>query len=240
MIPLKIHGCRRIMDDKNSNYSEIMLEDVKKNPIVDAFIKSANDCLGSIGYTEHGVRHVGLVASIAQNILLYLDYPKRIQELAGIAGYMHDIGNVINRRNHGQSAALMAMRLLKDMGTTPEETALIISAIGNHEEEIGDSVNPIAAALILADKSDVHKTRVRNRDVSKYDIHDRVNYAVEKSFLRVIKEKRIISLRLTINTQISQVMEYFEIFMYRMLVSRRAASFLDCTFELIINDRKLL
>jgi metal-dependent HD superfamily phosphatase/phosphodiesterase len=227
------------MDEKNK-YSNITLEEVKKNSIINVFVRSANDYLGTIGYTEHGVRHVGLVASIAENVLLYLDYPKRIQELAGIAGYIHDIGNVVNRQDHGQSAALLAMRLLKDMGMTPEEIALIISAIGNHEEQPGDPVNPIAAALILADKSDVHKTRVRNRDISKYDIHDRVNFAVERSFLKVIKEKKIILLQLTIDTQISKVMEYFEIFMSRMLMCRRAASFLNCTFELIINERKLL
>jgi metal-dependent HD superfamily phosphatase/phosphodiesterase len=229
----------KIMDDKNK-YSSIVLKDVKKNPIVNAFIKSANDYLGTIGYTEHGVRHVKLVASIAENVLLYLDYPKRLQELAGIAGYMHDIGNVVNRKDHGQSAALVAMRLLKDMGMTPKETALIISAVGNHEEETGDPVTPVAAALILADKSDVHKTRVRNPDISKYDIHDRVNSAVERSFLKVLKDKKVISLQLTIDTQISKVMEYFEIFMSRMLMCRRAAGFLDCAFELIINDRKLL
>jgi metal-dependent HD superfamily phosphatase/phosphodiesterase len=227
------------MDGKNK-YSNITLEEVKKNSIVNVFVRSANKYLGTLGYTEHGVRHVRLVASIAENVLLYLDYPKRIQELAGIAGYIHDIGNVVNRHDHGQSAALLAMRLLKDMGMTPEEIALIISAIGNHEEQSGDPVNPIAAALILADKADVHKTRVRNRDISKYDIHDRVNFAVERSFLKVIKEKKIISLQLTIDTQISKVMEYFEIFMSRMLMCRRAASFLNCTFELIINERKLL
>jgi metal-dependent HD superfamily phosphatase/phosphodiesterase len=227
------------LDDKNE-YSNITLKDVKKNPIVNAFIKSANDYLGTVGYTEHGIRHVRLVASIAENVLLYLDYPKRTQELAAIAGYMHDIGNVINRHGHGQSAALIAMKLLKDMGATPQEVALIISAIGNHEEESGDPVNSVAAALILADKSDVHKTRVRNRDVSKYDIHDRVNYAVKKSFLKVIKEQRVISLQLTIDTKSSKVMEYFEIFMSRMLMCRRAASFLECTFELRINKGKLL
>jgi metal-dependent HD superfamily phosphatase/phosphodiesterase len=226
--------------DAETKYSKVTLKDVKKNPIVNSFIKSANDYLGTIGYTEHGIRHVGLVASMAKNVMLYLDYPKRMQELAGIAGYMHDIGNVINRNDHGQSAALIAMRLLKDMGTTPEETALIISAIGNHEEKSGDPVNPIAAALILADKSDVHKTRVRSHDVSKHDIHNRVNYAAERSFLKVIKDKRVISLQLTIDTQISRVMEYFEIFMSRMLMCRRAASFLNCTFELEINGRKLL
>jgi metal-dependent HD superfamily phosphatase/phosphodiesterase len=227
------------MDEKNK-YSNITIEEVKKNFIVSVFVRSANEYLGTLGYTEHGVRHVGLVASIAENVLLYLDYPKRIQELAGIAGYIHDIGNVVNRRDHGQSAALLVMKLLRDMEMTPEEIALIISAIGNHEEQSGDPVNPIAAALILADKSDVHKTRVRNRDISKYDIHDRVNFAVERSFLKVIKENKIISLQLTIDTQISKVMEYFEIFMSRMLMCRRAATFLNCTFELIINERKLL
>ncbi|MDR0985277.1 MAG: HD domain-containing protein [Endomicrobium sp.] len=224
----------------NSKYSNITLDDVKKNPIVNAFIKSSNDYLRSIGYTEHGIRHVSLVASIASNVLSHLDYPKRIQELAEIAGYIHDIGNVVNRKNHGQSAALIAMRLLKNMGITPIETSLIISAIGNHEEGIGDPVNSVSAALILADKSDVHKTRVRNPDISKYDIHDRVNYAVDKSFLKVIKDKKIISLQLTIDMQISKVMEYFEIFMSRMLMCRKAANFLNCSFELIINDKKLL
>ncbi|GHT51958.1 phosphohydrolase [Endomicrobiia bacterium] len=227
------------MNDKNK-YSNVTLESVKRNPAVNAFIKSANDYLGTIGYTEHGMRHAGLVASIAENVLLYLDYPKRMQELAGIAGYMHDIGNVVSRYGHGQSAALIAMRLLKDIGTTPEETALIISAIGNHEEEAGDPVNPVAAALILADKSDVHKTRVRNRNISKYDIHDRVNLAAKRSFLRVIKDRRTISLKLSIDTKISKVMEYFEIFMSRMLMCKNAATFLNCTFELIINERKLL
>jgi metal-dependent HD superfamily phosphatase/phosphodiesterase len=222
------------------NKSHITIENVKKNVIIDAFIKSSNDYLKSIGYTEHGIRHVSLVASIASNVLSHLDYPKRLQELAEIAGYIHDIGNVVNRKNHGQSAALIAMKVLKSIGATPFEVALIISAIGNHEEGIGDPVNSIAAALILADKSDVHKTRVRNPDISKYDIHDRVNYAVEKSFLKVIKDKKIISLQITIDMQISKVMEYFEIFMSRMLMCRKAANFLDCVFELIINDRKLL
>ena len=228
------------MNEKSYKFSQISIEDVKSNPIINSFIKSANDYLGSIGYTEHGIRHVSLVASIAENVLLHLDYPKRLQELAGIAGYLHDIGNVINRQDHGQSAALIAMRFLKDMGATPDEVALVISAIGNHEEEIGDPVNPVAAALILADKSDVHKTRVRSPQIASSDIHDRVNYAVERSFLKVIKSKKIISLQLAIDTQRSKVMEYFEIFMSRMLMCRRAANFLDCNFELIINERKLL
>ena len=228
------------MNEKKYEYSKITVDDIKNNPIVNKFIKSANDYLGTIGYTEHGMRHVSLVASLAENILANLDYPKRIQELAGIAGWLHDIGNVVNRTEHGKSAALIAMRILKDMGATPDETALIISAIGNHEEEIGDPVNPIAAALILADKSDVHKTRVRNPEFAVTDIHDRVNFAAERSYLSVLKDKKTISLHLTIDTQISQVMEYFEIFMSRMIMSRRAANFLGCKFELFINERKLL
>ena len=193
-----------------------------------------------MGYTEHGFRHVGLVASVAHNTLTHLNYPNPLPELAGIAGYLHDIGNVVNRQDHGQSAALIAMKLLGQMGATADEIAMIISAIGNHEEEIGEPVNPVAAALILADKSDVHKTRVRNPNMISVDIHDRVNFAVERSFLKVDGRKKVITLDLTIDTKISQVMEYFEIFMSRMIMCRRAAKFLDCNFELIVNERKLL
>ena len=164
---------------KTPKTSGITLEEVKKNPIVGSFIEAANDYLGAVGYTEHGYRHVSLVASIAHNIMTHLGYPPPYPELAGIAGYLHDIGNVVNRQDHGQSAALIAMRILNDMGALPGEIAIVISAIGNHEEEIGDPVNPVAAALILADKSDVHKTRVRNPKMIMADIHDRVNYAYE-------------------------------------------------------------
>ncbi|MBO7612160.1 MAG: HD domain-containing protein [Elusimicrobia bacterium] len=221
-------------------FSTVMLEDVKANEMVNSFIQAANDYLGAIGYTEHGYRHVSLVSSAAESILSSLGYPKRLQELAAIAGYMHDIGNVINRQDHGQSAALMTMHILKQMGCTPDEISLIASAVGNHEEEIGDPVNPVAAALIIADKSDVHKTRVRSKNIIAADIHDRVNFAVDRSFLKVNKEERIISLNLNIDTKIAQVIEYFEIFMSRMDMCRRAAKFLDCKFELIINERKLL
>lgn len=220
--------------------SDVMLEDVKKNEAIDSFIQAANDYLGAIGYTEHGYRHVSMVSSVAQNILVSLDYPKRLQELAAIAGYLHDIGNVVNRQDHGQSAALIAMDILRKMGLTPDEIAIIVSAVGNHEEEIGDPVNPVAAALIIADKADVHKTRVRNPNMIALDIHDRVNYAVDRSFLNVDKDKKTISLHLNIDTKISQVIEYFEIFMSRMNMCKRAAKFLNCKFELIINERKLL
>ncbi len=221
-------------------YSGITLEAVKKNDTANRFIEAANEYLGAIGYTEHGFRHVTLVASVARSTLIQLGYPEPYPELAGIAGYLHDIGNVVNRQDHGQSAALIAMRLLNQIGATPDEIAIIISAIGNHEEEIGEPVNPAAAALILADKSDVHKARVRNPGMIAVDIHDRVNFAAERSFLRIDAEKHVISLELTIDTGISQVMEYFEIFMSRMMMCRRAAQFLKCNFELIINERKLL
>lgn len=224
----------------NHTYSGITLETVKKNPVVNNFIEAANEYLGAIGYTEHGFRHVSLVAASAHSALMHLGYPEPLPELARIAGYLHDIGNVVNRQDHGQSAALISMRILNQLGATPDEIAIIISAIGNHEEEIGEPVNPVAAALILADKSDVHNTRVRNPSMIAVDIHDRVNYAAERSFLRIDSHKKTISLELTIDTKISQVMEYFEIFMSRMIMCRRAAKFLKCNFELIINERKLL
>ena len=225
---------------KNEKYTPITLEAVKKSPVVNSFIEAANDYLGAVGYTEHGFRHVSLVASVAHNTLSHLNCPAPLPELAGVAGYLHDIGNVVNRQDHGQSAALIALRILNDMGAKPDDIAMIISAIGNHEEEIGEPVNPVAAALILADKSDVHKTRVRNPKMIGADIHDRVNFAVERSFLHVDPVKKTIRLELSIDTKISQVMEYFEIFMSRMIMCRRAAKLLGCNFELVINERKLL
>ncbi|MDR1784292.1 MAG: HD domain-containing protein [Endomicrobium sp.] len=234
----------KIMDvDTKSKLSDIKikLKDVEKNSIITTFIKCANEYLGTIGYTEHGFRHVSLVASRARNVLIYLGHSERFQNLVEIAGYMHDIGNIVNRQGHGQSAALISMRLLKDMGMSYEDIAFIISAIGNHDEEDGDFGNPVSAALVLADKSDVHKTRVRNLDSSKCDnIHDRVNSAAERSSLRVSKDKKVISLRININTHISNVAEYFEIFMSRMLMCKRAANILNCKFELLINDKKLV
>lgn len=220
--------------------SDITLEKVKEHFLVKKFIEQANNYLGSIGFTEHGFRHVSLVSAVAKNILDHLNYPKKLSELAAIAGYLHDIGNVVNRKDHGQSAALIAMRILNELGSDPQDTAMIISAIGNHEEEVGEPLNPVAAALIIADKSDVHKTRVRNPSLISFDIHDRVNYAVERSFLKIDGEKKVISLGLTIDTKISQVMEYFEIFLTRMIMCRRAAKYLGCQFELVINEKKIL
>ncbi|RDV82992.1 HD domain-containing protein [Ammonifex thiophilus] len=218
----------------------VTLQDVKRNPVVETFIRKGNQFLGEMGYTEHSFRHVNLVATIARNILERLNYPPREAELAAIAGYLHDIGNVVSRNDHGISGALIAYRILSDMGMPPEELAIVISAIANHEEQYGQPVNNVAAALILADKSDVHRSRVRNPDPATFDIHDRVNYAVEHSFLWVNEEKRTITLELTIDIQICPVMEYFEIFLSRMALCRRAAKFLKADFELMINGAKLL
>lgn len=218
----------------------ITLEDVKKNKIVEAYISRADEYLGVIGYTEHGKRHSNLVANIAYNILKRLGKSEREAELSAIAGYLHDIGNVVNREDHAYTGAVLAHSILIDMGMPPHEVAEVAAAIGNHDEQGCDPVSSVAAGLILADKSDVHRSRVRNPDMIKFDIHDRVNYAVENSFLRVDNEKKVITLELTIDTRISQVMEYFEIFMSRMILSRRAASFLSCQFSLLINGNQLL
>jgi hypothetical protein len=218
----------------------VRLSEVKKHPSIKAYIKQADANLQAMGYTEHGLRHIGLVSSIAHNVLEHLGYEERSAELAAIAGYLHDIGNCVGRVHHGASSALLVEPFLRELGMPPEEVALILSAVGNHEEEVGEPVNEIAAALILADKSDVHRTRVRNRDVASFDIHDRVNYAVIKSFLDVNATERLITLRISIETENTSIMEYFEIFLDRMLMCRRAAAYLDCQFKLEINGALLL
>ncbi len=217
----------------------ITFEEIRDHPRVKVFVRKADEALAEIGYTEHGERHVGLVAHIAFNILKRLGYPQRETELAAIAGYLHDIGNAVNRDHHAQTGAVMAMQILSAMNMPDLEVVRIMSAIGNHHENDGDPVSPVAAAVILADKSDVHRTRVRNPDMIKFDVHDRVNYAVEKSFLNVDEAAKQITLELTIDTKISQVMEYFEIFMTRMLASRKAAAFLGTTFGLAVNGNRL-
>lgn len=218
----------------------VCLEDIKGKPMVITFIEFGNKHLGAMGFTEHSFRHAGLVANISANILDRLGYPQRDCELVAIAGYLHDIGNVVSRYNHGQTGAWLAKEILSAEGMPWEEIAVIMAAIGNHEEEYGQPVNNIAAALIMADKSDVHRSRVRNQDVADFDIHDRVNYAAQHSFLRVDGGKKIITLELKIDTSISGVMEYFEIFLTRMVMCRRAADFLGTKFSLVINDSKLL
>lgn len=218
----------------------VTLEDIQNDPEIDTYVCRGNEYLHVLGYTEHGYRHLNLVAQNSHRILAELGYNSRLQELAAIAGYLHDLGNVISRYNHGETGALLAFQVLKRLGMEPEEIGIVIAAIGNHEEEYGYAVNEVAAALILADKSDVHRSRVRNPDFATFDIHDRVNYAVEKSLLAINAAARKITMDLTIDVNMSTVMEYFEIFLTRMVMCRRAASFLNCTFGLIINGAQLL
>jgi metal-dependent HD superfamily phosphatase/phosphodiesterase len=218
----------------------ITLTEVKALPQVQQYIVSADRHLKAMGFTEHGFRHVTLISNIAETVLRRLGYPQRTCELAAIAGYIHDIGNITGRHDHGKAGAVMALRILEDLGMPYDEVACIVGAIGNHEEQYGEAVNTVAAALILADKSDVHRTRVRRRDVSTFDIHDRVNYAVTSSFLNVNPDARTCTLELTIDHEISSVMEYFEIFMARMLMCQRAAQMLKTTFGLEINGARIL
>lgn len=224
----------------NQQRGRITVEDIKQDPEVDTYIHQGNQYLGAMGFTEHSYRHLGLVADVSRRILQQLGYPERDGELGAIAGYLHDLGNVVNRQNHGQTGAMLAYQVLSRLGMQAEEVAMIMAAVGNHEEEYGHAVNHIAAALILADKSDVHRARVRNTDLSTFDIHDRVNYAVEQSALLVNAAEKLITMELTIDLEISTVMEYFEIFLSRMVMCRRAAAFLGCRFSLVINAARLL
>jgi metal-dependent HD superfamily phosphatase/phosphodiesterase len=213
-------------------------EQVRKDPEVKAVIKMADQAMAVIGYTEHGERHARRVAKGTERILQELGFSEREVNLAGIAGYLHDIGNVINREAQAQTGALLAHSILSRIGMKPADLAEIMAAIGNHHEEDGSPVSRISSALILSDKADVHSSRVRNPKFIKFDIHDRVNYAVKRSTLRIDKKNKTITLALVIDTEISPVMEYFEIFMSRMLMSRRAAELLGCTFQLMINGTK--
>ncbi len=218
----------------------VTLRDIKNNREIDTYIRKGDEYLKAMGFTEHGYRHLNLVSHIAGNVLQILGFGERDVELASIAGYLHDIGNVISRHDHGAVGGALIYSILSKMGMDPEEIAIIVSAVGNHEEEYGQPVNHVAAALILADKSDVHRSRVRNRDFTNFDIHDRVNYAVKRSFLRVDPEKKSIRLELDIDLEISSVMEYFEIFLVRMMMCRKAAEFLGCSFGLVINGANIL
>ncbi len=218
----------------------VTLATVTASPDVAAMIEVADEYLGAIGYTEHGFRHASLVAHISGNIMRRLGYDERLAEMAEIAGYLHDVGNSIGRDHHGVSSALLARDVLRGLGMDPWETAHVMNAVGNHEEEFGAPANPIGAATIIADKADVHHTRVRNPDPAAFDIHDRVNFSARRSFLRVDGEARTLTLEIDIDTETSQVMEYFEIFLSRMQMCRTAAEVLGSTFHLIINETKLL
>lgn len=219
---------------------QIMLEDVRNNGDIRIYMERGNDVLRSKGFTEHSFIHAELVAKNAARILETLGYSEREQELAKIAGFLHDIGNVVNRDDHAQSGALIAFRLLSQMGMEADEVATVISAIGNHDEGSGTPVNPVSAALILADKSDVRRSRVRSKDAANFDIHDRVNYAVTRSDIVVNNASGEIALNITIDPELSSIMDYFEIFLERMVMNRRAASLLNMKFRLVINDTKVL
>jgi metal-dependent HD superfamily phosphatase/phosphodiesterase len=218
----------------------ITFDEVKKNEKIKAYIKKADESLLALGYTEHSFAHVGLVSERASYILKSLGYSERDIELVKISAYLHDIGNIVNRKEHSQSGAVMAFRILDNMDMDAEEIATIVTAIGNHDEGDGEAVNAISAALIIADKSDVRRSRVRNIDMTSFDIHDRVNYSVEKSTLEINEEKTQIILNLKIDTEISSVMSYFEIFLNRMVMCKKSAKKLGLEFKLIINDQVLI
>lgn len=218
----------------------ITFASVRGNPAVAEYIARADESLAALGYTEHSFAHVTRVAETARYILSTLGYPEHDVELAQIAGYLHDIGNLVNRIDHAQSGAVMAFHLLDNMGASPDEIATIVSAIGNHDESTAVPVNPVAAALILGDKTDVRRTRVRNQDTTKFDIHDRVNYSARESLVKINQEHTLLKLKLTVETQYSSVMDYFEIFLDRMILCRKAAEKLNLQFKLIINEQQLM
>lgn len=219
---------------------QVTFDDVRNSPEIRTYITQADASLIALGFTEHSFAHVTRCAQVAADILTKLGYSSREVELAQIAAFMHDIGNVINRVDHAQSGAVMAFRILDKMGMDPSEVATVITAIGNHDEHTAFPVNAVAAALILADKTDVRQSRVRNHEPINFDIHDRVNYAVERSEVLLCQEEQTITLSLSINTQVCAVMDYFEIFLQRMLLCRKAAEFFNLAFRLEINDQMLL
>lgn len=218
----------------------ITYNDIRDNKDIQAYIEEADRSLIALGYTEHSFAHVCKVAEDASAILAALGYGERTCELAKIAGYLHDIGNLVNRVEHSQSGAVMAWSILDKLGMPPSETAVIVSAIGNHDEGTGVAVNEIAAALIIADKCDVRRTRVRNYDRSVFDIHDSVNYSVKSSKLDISNTDKTITLSLLIDTEFGSVMDYFEIFLTRMLMCKKAAVKLGLSFKLNINGQVLL
>ena len=218
----------------------ITYEQIRENPNIRIYITKADEALATMGYTDHSFGHVTKVAEMAGYILQTMGRGEHTVELVKIAGFLHDIGNLVNRVEHSQSGAVMAFRILDKLGMPAEDIADIVSAIGNHDEGTGTPVSDIAAALFLADKSDVRRSRVRNRDIPSFDIHDRVNYSVDRSELSISEDKTEIFLRIQIDTQYSSVTEYFEIFLERMVLCRKAAEKLGLRFRLIINDQILM
>lgn len=217
-----------------------MLADVQGDAEVLAYLSMADDYLAAIGYTEHGLRHSNLTAHIAGNIMRRLGYSDRRAELAAIGGFLHDIGNAVSRSNHWISSASIARAVLVRLGMPYAEVACVMNAVGQHEEDDSEPAMPEAAAVVIADKSDVHHTRVRNPDPATFDIHDRVNYAVKRSFLRVDSDTRTLTLEIDIETSETPIIEYFEIFLDRMSLCRKAATVLEAEFSLVTNGTKLL
>lgn len=215
-------------------------EQIKENEAIRTYIQRADQSLEALGFTEHSFAHVAKVAETAGYILETLDYPEREVELVKIAGWLHDIGNLVNRVDHSQSGATMAFRILDNLDCPPEDIATIVTAIGNHDEGTGVPVNAVAAALILADKSDVRRSRVRSKDTLHFDIHDRVNYSVTKAELKINREHSLMKLKLSVDTKFGSVMDYFEIFMDRMILCRKAAEKLGLQFKLMINEQQLI
>ena len=215
-------------------------EKIQNSNAINTYITRADESLAALGFTEHSFTHVTHVAETAGYILQTLGHDERTIELAKIAGYLHDIGNLVNRKDHSQSGAVMAWSILNDMDCNPAEMATIVTAIGNHDEGTGVPVNAVAAAMILADKADVRRSRVRNKDISTFDIHDRVNYSVKKSQLKINEDRTIVKLKLSIDTKYGSVMDYFEIFTQRMILCRKAAEKLGLQFKLIINEQQLI
>ena len=218
----------------------VTYEALRRDAAVNTYITRADESLSALGFTEHSFPHVCRVAEVAGQVLKALGYDSHQIEPAKIAAYLHDIGNLVNRVDHSQSGAVMAFRILDHMDMDAADVATVVTAIGNHDEGTGVPVNAVAAALILADKSDVRRNRVRNRDIATFDIHDRVNYSVERSELRILPEEKVARLELTVDTHFSSVMDFFEIFLKRMLLCRRAAERLGVTFQLTINGQQVV
>lgn len=218
----------------------VTFEEIKNNEAINTYIRKADQTLSELGFTEHSFAHVGMVATNASYIMETLGYSEREVELVKIAGYLHDIGNLVNRVDHSQSGAVMAFRILDNLHMPAEEICDIVAAIGNHDEGTGRPISPMAAALILADKSDVRRSRVRNNDPATFDIHDRVNYSVKKAELKINENHTLIKLKLSVDTRYGSVMDYFEIFMNRMVLCRKAAERLGLQFKLMINEQQLI